>query len=676
MHEGSGEKSLVHQPPTINARNNPSIHLLWTEAFPAPKVLASTQQTHDMKNLTLKTTNRLISPARTTFIASILTLSGCSSNGSDPATVAPLFELSVSRVAMRDGVELHTEVLLPAGATDQMLPTLLLRTPYDLPTLPIGGLAPELEDDEEMDAEEDTEGDDEEADDKDDDEDPVATRAAWQPVLDRGYAIVFQNLRGTQSSGGRNDIFGAEREDGVDTLEWIQQQPWSNGRVGAIGDSAAAFSLHLLAAEQPPGLEATFAQVSCGDIWDSAILPEKRSLKLESYLAFMLGQSLEVGDEHLAGLGISEADIDAAEGDVLAALGALFGDDPGDQFAALTVQPFIDYYGVSTLLPRWKEVLDENRRNELSGYYDTRGASAVPGMHVTLWQDVFVECTLEDFNALANGTAEQRLLVLDGSHYQIDDAATWPYQPMLDWFDRHLKDAPDDAIPTVQYAVQSAVSTTQPSQQLVDADAWPPVTAMERSWFTDSNAVLSEVQPTGPMSFPIMSDPSAPETTLGGRNLVIDSGVFEQPPIDNASAVQTFATTVLDSDMTIAGEIRLETSLLADVPDADLHARLVELTPDNKRILIVAGSQRARYRNGANAPMDLVPGEAASMNVSLGNIAHRVTAGNRLQLELTPSNFPAWDINPQVGGSAFTATEQRAGTLNIGNSRLIIPVLP
>lgn len=524
--------------------------------------------------------------------AGLLTLSaGCGSSGSQTLITEPV-NVSQTRVAMRDGVELHTEILLPAPVDNNPLPTLLLRTPYDLPTVPIGGLST-LDDGE--------------------DDDPEATRAAWQPVLDRGYAVVFQNLRGTQASGGRNRLFGNEREDGVDTIEWIRQQSWSNGRVGAIGDSAAGFSVHLLAAEQPPGLQATFSQASCGDLWDSAIWPEQRGLKLESFLAFMLGQSLEVGDEHLASLGLDAAEIENAQTEVNKALGALFGDEPAEQFAALTLQPFIDYPGVSSLLPRWSEVLDENRRTELSGYYDTRGSSKVPGMHVTLWQDIFVECALQDFNSLNNGETEQRLLVLDGSHYEIDDSSTWPYLPMLDWFDQHLKDLPANTTPSVQYTVQSIATTSGPSLELFTAQNWPPANTAKQIWYAGVDAQLLKNQPQQDASFDILSDPASPQNTLGGRHLIIDSGVAAQPAIEDADSVQLFTTASFDTDIVIAGVVSLETSLVSDVPDADLHARLVEVTPDNQRVLIVAGSQRARYRNGSAMPSDLVTGEATPL---------------------------------------------------------------
>lgn len=631
-----------------------------TETYQAPTRPAST--------LTKPMANRL-RPVALAVCITLGALTGCTSNNSTSGSETPSgFELVVSAVAMRDGVELYTEALLPANIPEAGVPTLLLRTPYDLPTLPIGGLAPSNIQDED--------------DDEDDQTDAALalTRAAWQPIIDRGYAIVFQNLRGTQSSGGRNDLFAAEREDGVDTLQWIQSQNWSNGRIGAMGDSAAGFSVHLLAAENPPGLEATFAQVSCGDIWGSAILPDHGGVKLETFLPFMLSQSLEVSEEHLASLSIGEDAIESAQAQVMASLGALFSEDPAEQFQALSQQPFIDYPGVSTLLPQWRYVLDESSRGELNTLFDTRGQSNVPGMHVAMWQDIFVECTLGDFQALATGTTEQKLLVLDGSHYEIDDAASWPYLPMLDWFDTHLKDAPAPATATVQFAVQSSQSIEQRSMELVSAENWPPE-HIERTMYLDAQGGLNENYNSEVFSSAIDSDPNTPRSNTGGRHLVIEAGISELNPVEQSDDQLIFTSPANELETIIAGEVRLETTIIADVADADIHARLVEVGADGKRVLIVEGMQRARFRDSALTPTDIEVGQAVPMSVSLGNIAHKLSAGSQLQLAITTSNFPAWNLNAQLGGSSVKATDYRPGTITIQSSpenpsRLVIPVLP
>ena len=129
----------------------------------------------------------------------------------------------VTRVPMRDGVRLATEVILPRGPGP--FPAVLARTPYGR-----GWQAFHL--------------------------------AHWAA---RGYALVFQDVRGRGDSEGAFEPWLHERKDGYDTIAWLLNQPWSNGRVGMIGASYAAQVQWLAAAEHPPGLVAIIPLVSGTD---------------------------------------------------------------------------------------------------------------------------------------------------------------------------------------------------------------------------------------------------------------------------------------------------------------------------------------------------------------------------------------------------------------------------
>src|SRR4029079_15438148 len=78
----------------------------------------------------------------------------------------------------------------------------------------------------------------------------------------RGYVVVIQDLRGRYRSEGLFTKYIGEANDGYDTLAWIYQQPWCNGRIGTFGLSYAAHTLTALASQRPPGLSAMF--LDCG----------------------------------------------------------------------------------------------------------------------------------------------------------------------------------------------------------------------------------------------------------------------------------------------------------------------------------------------------------------------------------------------------------------------------
>ncbi len=133
-------------------------------------------------------------------------------------------------VAMRDGIELATNVYLPDGAGQW--PAILVRTPYGKDSR---GMA--------------------------------ARHAAYTK---RGYAYVVQDCRGKFRSQGDYQPFATDLEDGYDTVEWLAAQPFANGKVGMSGASAMGITTNLAAAADPPHLVAGFVVVAPQSMWEEA----------------------------------------------------------------------------------------------------------------------------------------------------------------------------------------------------------------------------------------------------------------------------------------------------------------------------------------------------------------------------------------------------------------------
>ena len=108
-------------------------------------------------------------------------------------------------VAMRDGVELATDLWVPESTP---APTLLVRLPYskDLPALFAYGLVPNV-----------------------------------FALVEAGYAVVYQDCRGTFRSGGEFAPMLAEPDDGADAIAWLLDQPWCDGNIGTYGPSYLGF---------------------------------------------------------------------------------------------------------------------------------------------------------------------------------------------------------------------------------------------------------------------------------------------------------------------------------------------------------------------------------------------------------------------------------------------------
>src|SRR6185503_3746431 len=141
-------------------------------------------------------------------------------------------------VPMRDGIVLRADVLRPSS--EGRFPTLVYRTPYGR-------------------------------------KDALAEYTTFTRAIERGYAVVVQDVRGRYGSGGDFRPYENEGRDGYDTIEWAARQPWSNGRVGTFGLSYPGAVQWLAAVENPPHLEAmvpamTFSTPQnffySGGIWD------------------------------------------------------------------------------------------------------------------------------------------------------------------------------------------------------------------------------------------------------------------------------------------------------------------------------------------------------------------------------------------------------------------------
>ena len=110
------------------------------------------------------------------------------------------------KVPMRDGVRLATDVYRPAQGSEPLagaFPTLLIRTPYNKSS-------------------------------------PNSVEKHGLYYARRGYVVVIQDCRGRYASEGEFYFLAQEAEDGYDTVVWVGEQPWCNGKVGTLGTSYLA----------------------------------------------------------------------------------------------------------------------------------------------------------------------------------------------------------------------------------------------------------------------------------------------------------------------------------------------------------------------------------------------------------------------------------------------------
>ena len=546
-------------------------------------------------------------------------------------------------VPMRDGTRLNTFVYLPQDGGPRF-PVILQRTPY--------GISAEA------------------------DASRIDCRQGWLPsaeaplrgsilrgwrhITARGYAAVYQDTRGRHGSEGEDRVYADDAADGYDTLVWIAAQPWTNHQVGMSGSSAGATTTFAAASQRHPSLRAFFAQAGASSIYDDVVY-EGGAIEQERLWLWVARNIPGLSASHRAALlrrhGISAAELDAAAAAAGARCARL-------EAAARAEPPFVDapdwlrlpllgYPDFSLWQPFLDEILSHPAPDAFRAAHDFRATIDIPGFHVTTWYDIFQTSVIAAFNAIQARTGTQKLWVGPNDHYYVYEQAFWPRDPYFEWFDHWLKGARTPIVdePPVHYSPRAWV---EERAQYVAADwhhaeRWPPPGVRQERHYLRGDGSLSPDAPGGERRNYVY-DPRRPIPTLGGRNMLIDAGPRDQRPLyalpDNGLV---YRGERLPHDLVLAGPVRVVLHVESDCPDTDFVAKLIELWPDGRALAIMEGVVRAMFRDGSPLPQRLLPGQVCRVTIELGHIHHTLRAGNRLQVDVSSSNFPRRARNTNSG---------------------------
>jgi hypothetical protein len=457
-----------------------------------------------------------------------------------------------------------------------------------------------------------------------------------------GYVVAIQDMRGTGDSAGVNDAFVGEMQDGYDTVEWVASQPWCNGEVGMFGVSALGIGAYLAAAARPPSLKTAVVGFATGDLY-RALYPggELRAEILDGWIAPQSPAYVNV---------------------VLAnpVYTPFWHEGSAERVAPMITIPI--YHVGGWYDPFQQRTLDMYFALQYFGGLGARGNQKLlmgPWTHVNLFAE------------------EQGELVYSGAIY--DNA----FDEILMWFNYWLHDEPNGIrTPTVRYYLMGDTShATAPGNIWVDADRWPPAAQSRRLYLGRPNH-LSAQPPHGDAARPgvYIYHPLNPVPTRGGANLSIAAGPYDQQSIESRGDVLVYTSDPLTQPLTVAGRVLAELFTSSTAVDTDWTAKLIDVYPDGRAMLVCDGILRARYRFGVAAPFLLTPGRRYSFLIDLWSTALVFDAGHRIRVEISSSNSPRFEPNldngltPRAGGSAVIT----ANTIFYGSetpSSLILPVI-
>ena len=285
--------------------------------------------------------------------------------------------------------------------------------------------------------------------------------------------------------------------------------------------------------------------------------------------------------------------------------------------------------------------------------HNFRRTIEIPGFHVTSWFDIFQTSVLAAFSDIQARVGNQKLWIGPNEHYFVYQSNFWPRDPYFEWFDFWLKDKPSAIMdePAVSYSPRAWVEDreTYTPDDWRHAEYWPPPNSGPQRLYLRGDGGLAAAGPGGPpLSY--QYDPRRPIPTFGGRNMLIDAGPRDQRP---AQALPDYGLIYrgapLAQELTIAGEVRVTLHVQSDCPDTDFVAKLIDLHPDGRAMLLMDGVIRAMYRDPSGEPRPLFLGRIYQLTISLGHIHHTVATGHRIEVDVTSSNFPRRARNTNSG---------------------------
>jgi uncharacterized protein len=529
------------------------------------------------------------------------------------------------RMQMRDGVRLSANVFRP-GETSRY-PAILLRTPYG-------------------------KGD--------------AITAAYQSFVNHGYAVIVQDVRGRYRSGGTFEpVHNQEIDDGDDTLNWIARQAWSDGGVGMYGGSYLGIAQWKAALSQNPHLKAIFPYVAGDDDYRDRFYSTGGAMKLGNRLLWfaenMRAPRFVPPDfrSYVLALPLSGADV-AATGHRLDAWRSVAGHPSYDQF--------------------WKATSVREHLKDIR----------VPVYSVGGWYDNYVEGDLDAFSIHHKYSPDDRIMIGPWAHVfsatfanvNYGKNSMVPLRPeQLRWFDRWLKNGP---APETAHAVRIFVMGIN---QWRDEEEWPLARAREVKYYLGPGGQLGNKPDSHSAPDTFVYDPRNPVPTTGGA-VCCDPRVFPWGPLDQRQVekrrdVLVYSTPPLASPVEVTGPVKVVLRVASSALDTDFTAKLVDVFPDGGARNLTDGILRMRYRDSLETPKLMTPGEVYKVTVDAGVTSNVFLAGHRIRVEISSSNFPRFDRNPNTGGPVADslAKDARRATQTVyheheRNSYVLLPVVP
>jgi putative CocE/NonD family hydrolase len=538
-------------------------------------------------------------------------------------------------VAMRDGVRLAVDVYLPlvdGVAVSERLPTLMICTPYYRRFALRDGAPPSSE--------------------------PSISAGRYRDFfVPRGYALVVVDVRGTGASFGVREGFRSpkERDDYREVVDWVVQNPWSNGAVCATGVSYVGAAADFLASTGHPAVKAIAPLFSVWDTYSDHYYPggmllnrlaqtyDELMVALDHGRTELLGQFAYYKDPHLLG----PAPVD--------------GDDDGTTLKAALAGHLNNFH-----MP---DFIHEFAFKEEGLPYDREFSSAsfspyaycagvrpdVAVYSVSGWMDGagYANAAVARFRSLPN--PKRHLLLGPWDHGARTNVSPFrnkvePEFPLLAellrFFDHYVLGLPTglDAEAPVHYF-------TMAEERWHTAETWPPIDTSAQWYLARDGQLATQPGAEGADRYVVDFTMATGPRTRYGRLAAFDVREYYTDWDGRDARMICYTSDPLAADHEFSGHPVVALHLAASEADAALHVYLEDVGPDGTRRYVTEGMLRALHRKEGTAPpwnrtvgpyhtyvradaVPLVPGEVATLRFALLPTSWKFAAGHRVRIAI------------------------------------------
>jgi uncharacterized protein len=507
----------------------------------------------------------------------------------------------------------------------------------------------------------------------------------------RGYVYIAYDIRGRYDSEGQAYLYGPQDGKDLSVMQsWAAHQPWSDGKIGMYGGSYLGFIQWEGALQQNPNLTALIPEVSPDDHYDN-VYPSG-AFQLSNSLDFLwfccggrTNEPIEVMDwsnwyEHLpvkddanwAGIPNTKLWEDLVSHSNDDSYYHTFVDSPGERISP--------------------------GKNGPGRYADVR----VPTFNLSGWYDQVSQATINNFVGMVKyGPPDLRkyhkLMMgpwTHGGRFKTEQGQlTFPNQAApngnewrLRWFDSWLKgmDNGFKSQPPVTIYIMGADYWRSECE-------WPLKRTEYTSYYLHSggraqsllgDGTLDMTPPKQESEDHFTYDPSRPVPTLGGNVAMHPPrvGPYDQTAIELRSDVLVYTTPPLSEDVEVTGPVILHLFASTDRTDTDFNGKLVDVHPDGYAQILLEGVIRGRHWKSFQSESLLTPGKVYDFYVDLWSTSNVFKKGHRIRIEVSSSDFPKYDRNPNTGHKSGEDAEQLVARQTIYHdaehpSHLVLPII-